>query len=455
MYGSGDPHRAHLTSGQNPVNLTYAPSPESSQVSATSGPPSLERNIVFLMPQQYCPPVANIASSSNGTTEFGSSHVLTDSGQRCAIGDLSNSSTSVIPGNALPLSGFSLVKPVQGSSQPTLYNPAGINVGASFASQNSYLTPLLSQPTSPQLSTQSPMLPQHFVLQPQPPTQQQQQQQQLQPPPPPQQQQQPSSPQAFIQQSSGAVPAAAHTLMFISADPGNAPGGSFYSLQPASPQMAAAMQGATAHIISPVQLSSPNPPIANVQGQVAYVVNTTAPPALVSYSAYPEHFVTLQGPTTWQNATTVAVRQAPPAPPAPPAPHTPPSSQSFLAISSAGGRVMGMPPVMPSYTPPSSSTPPVPPVAAPRHNLSGGGGHSISSASGAPAAASGSPGSAQPAALGVRSFMAPHPVGSCMVRDAPLIPTIPPLALPCPAWGKIPTGPISGHKEGGSTSLLT
>ncbi|KPI84687.1 hypothetical protein ABL78_6256 [Leptomonas seymouri] len=411
MYSSDDPRRAHLPSGQHPVNVAYAQSPENSQVSVTSAP---EGSYVFLMQQPFCSQFPSIVPASNNTMEFGNNRVLAaDTGLRCAIADASNISATVVPGNAFPMGSVSMMK----TSHPSPYNPAGMNPGTSFQSPCSNLTPLLSQSSSPQLPTQPQTMQQHFVVQ-----------------------QQLNNPQTFAQQSGGAVPAATRTVMLFTADPSTASNGSFY-FHPASPQMAAAaaMQGSPAQIISPLQLSSPNPQGGNVQGQLAYLVNSSAPPGVMSFSAYPEQFVAFQGPATWAGSTPVTMQHH--------GPHAPPSSQSCLAVSSSGSAVP-MQSVM-SYTPPDANTPLSSTAAAVPRHIPGGGGNSSSNngnASGLPAAG-GSPGGAQPAALGVRSFMAPKPVGSCMVRDTPLIPNIPPLALPCPAWGKIPTASMPGHMD--------
>jgi hypothetical protein len=210
------------------------------------------------------------------------------------------------------------------------------------------------------------------------------------------------------------------------------------------------VQSGTTQILSPLQLSSPNPQVGNMQGQVTYVVNSAASPAMVSYSAYPERLVTIQGPAAWQGpAAAVAVHQGPP-----PVPQ--PSSQSYVAVagggsSGGGGGPVSVHSVVPSFSPPPSVS------AGPRHPTASGSYSNVSSSStsgGGPAAASGSPGGQLPAALGVRSFMARNPVGCCMVRDAPLIPNIPPLALPCPAWGKIPTASTTGSRCGNTAVRL-
>ncbi|KPA80634.1 hypothetical protein ABB37_04824 [Leptomonas pyrrhocoris] len=417
MYSPGDSRTVHFSSVQNPINVAYAHSPDTSQTSLS---PTLEGSYVLLMSHPFSPQLPNIASASNSTTDYGNNRILApDSGHRRATADTSSASASVVPSNAFPVGNFSLVKP----PQPTLYNPNCMSPGASFASPYSGLPPLFSsQPNSPQLMQQ------HFVVQ----------QQQQQPPPPPQQQQA-SSPQMFAQQSSGGVPAATQTVMLLTAEPTVTPSGSFYSLQPASPQMAAAaaMQGGSTQIISPLHLSTPNPQAGSVQGQLAYFVNPAAPSGVMSFSHFPEGFVAIQGPPPWQGQTSVAVQH--------PGSSAPPSSPSFFTVS-GGGSALTMQSVVPSYASHASSTPPVATAAAaavPRYSPGGGGHHHGGNTSGQPAAG-GSPGGAQPAALGVRSFMAPKPVGSCMVRDAPLIPNIPPLALPCPAWGKIPTLAAAG-----------
>ncbi|KAG5473881.1 hypothetical protein LSCM1_04516 [Leishmania martiniquensis] len=405
MFNPYDPRRVYLdpNSSSTSIPFSYAPATNSSQVPLGPRP---DGNIVYLTPGFHSQ-VPGTSSASNSTAEYANSQLLGTQVGNQRAGEASTAATT-----SAPVSIVNLMQPPQPLSNIS-YDPARMSSGtrASF-SQYIAAQPAFSQPNAPLQAAQSQMLQQPIVLQAN------------------------SSSQSFTPSGAAATPPGSQRLMLISGPTHARPINTFYPYQGTAAGAPAAMQSGPSHhppatttqLISPLQAASRTPQGHSGSGNFAYVVEPGSPASLLAYSMSQQSFVPITN-TPWPPAAAVPVLSS--------ASETPTmalregnsgvdgaslrsSTQQSLTTSAAVGSQ--------SHRPGSSVASP---DAAPTSMSTARGG-------GTTAAAGGSPDGIQPAALGVRNFFAPEPVGSCLLPNLPLDPIIPPLALPCPRWGKLP-----------------
>ncbi|GET90520.1 hypothetical protein, unknown function [Leishmania tarentolae] len=410
MFNPYDPRRVFID--PNPSSATipfpYASATDSAQVPLGPRP---EGNIVYLTPP-YPSQVSGNPSASNSTTEFSNSQLL---GIHSANHKTSEASTpGTIGASGATAASVSLVNLMQQPQPPSnvSYDPARMSSSTTTSFSRYPATQSgFSQPNTPMQATQPQMLQQSFVLQAHSPT------------------------QTFTASSAAGTPPARQRLMLISGPAPATAMSPFYTYQAAAGTAAAIQCGSSHHppstttqIISPLQLTSPNPQGNSGSGNFAYVVESGSPAPLLAYSVSQSSFVRVASPP-WPPAAGMPMLSST---------SGTPTMASHEGTSGADAALLQSPtqqPFSPSTAMRSQSHCPGsflgPSEAAPTST-------SPARAGGTTAAAGGSPDGMQPAALGVRNFSAPEPVGSCLLPNVPLDPIIPPLALPCPRWGKLP-----------------
>lgn len=410
MFNPYDPRRVFIDPNPSSASIPfpYASATDSAQVPHGPLP---EGNILYLTPS-YPSQVSGTPSASNSITEFSNSQLLGIHSANHKTGETSTAATIGTPATtAASVSLVNLMQPPQPPSNVS-YDPARMSSStATPFSRYPATQPGFSQPNTPLQATQPQMLQQSFVLQAHSPS------------------------QPFTASSAAATPPARQRLMLIS---GPAPATSmspFYPYQAAAGTTAAMQSGSshqppstTTQLISPLQLTSPTSQGHSGSGNFAYVVESGSPAPLLAYSVSQPSFVRVAS-QPWPPAAAVPMLSSASGTP------TMAPRESTLGVDAASLQSPTQQPFSTSAAMGSQSHCPgsflASPEAAPTST-------SPARAGGTTAAAGGSPDGMQPAALGVRNFSAPEPVGSCLLPNVPLDPIIPPLALPCPRWGKLP-----------------
>nr|CAJ2477164.1 unnamed protein product [Leishmania braziliensis] len=411
MFNPYDPRRVYIDPNPSSASISfpYTSATDSTQVPLGSRP---EGNVLYVTPP-FPSQVSGTPSASNSTTEFANSQLLGAHSASLKTGETSTAATMGAPATAA--SSVSLVNLMQPSQSPSniSYDPSRMssNTTTSFSRYPAAQT-VFSQPNTPLQATQTQILQQPLVLQAHSPS------------------------QAFTAQGTAATPPSRQRLMLISGPAPTTSMSPFYPYQTAAATgAAAAIQSGSSHhppsattqLISPLQLTSPTSQGHAGSGNFAYVVESGSPAPLLAYSVPQPPFVSIASQ------------------------HWPPAA-AVTMLSSASETPTMAPRESTSGVDAASLQSPTPDVLSRGAMESQGhypGSFLTSSdtalanmsavrAGGTTAAAGGSPEGMQPAALGVRNFSAPEPVGSCLLPNLPLDPIIPPLALPCPRWGKLP-----------------
>ncbi|KAG5499097.1 hypothetical protein GH5_03800 [Leishmania sp. Ghana 2012 LV757] len=405
MFNPYDPRRVYLdpNSSSTSIPFSYATASSSSQVPLGPRP---EGNIVYLTPG-FTSQVPGTSSASSSTAELVNPQLLGTQAASQRTGEASTAATT-----SASVSIVNLMQPAQ--PLPNIsYDPARMGTGTT-ASFPRYLAtqPTFSQSNTPLQAAQPQMLQQPIVLQANSPS------------------------PTFAPSGAAATSPGSQRLMLIS---GPAPARSmnpFYPYRATAAGAPAAMQSSSSHhspatttqLISPLQVASHASQSRSGSGNFAYVVESGSPAPLLAYSMPQQSFVPVTNPPWSPGAALSVLSSASGTPTMAPrksnsgveAASLRSSAQQSLATSVVVGSQNNLP-----------GTSPASPDAAPTSMPT-------ARAGGTTAAAGGSPDGIQPAALGVRNFFAPEPVGSCLLPNLPLDPIIPPLALPCPRWGKLP-----------------
>lgn len=426
MYNPNDPQRMYLDPNftGHTYPFTYTAITDPSQVPQGPRP---EGNVAY-QPTPFASNLSSTLSPSNSTTEYsntqqqlGASIITYKPGDSPAVG------ASVPASAAVPY--INLMQPPPAPPSPAFdaQRMTAAGQAPSFALFPGAQT-VFSQPNTPLQATQTPQVYQAPYLI--------------------QSRQQPQTFTAAAAPTTDTPPATPQHLLFFPSAAQATSVTSFYSLTPAAAAPTAVVGGGGAsHLASSAAGSAmayqqPTPPAHSGGGTVAYVVDAGQ---LLSVTMSPS-YVRVTSPS-WSAATPLyntasAATLAPrdsfslAGAGAAAAPSTSQQRPFSAARATAARHATSMR---------GDARPP--PINALIHRPTGGA--LAAGASTTAAAAGGSPEGIQPAALGVRNFSAPEPVGSCLLPNLPLDPIIPPLALPCPRWGKLP------HSSGGEKDRVT
>ncbi|KAG5490325.1 hypothetical protein JKF63_00445 [Porcisia hertigi] len=351
-------------------------------------------------------------SSASTTADFTNSQMV---GAQSASHKTSESSAATAVGapvtTTAPVSLVSMMHPPQPPSSISYdISRVGNNTTTPF-SRLPAAPPAFSQPSTPLGAAQQQMLQQPFVLHAH------------------------SSSQAYTTPSAAVPSPAGRRLMLFS---GHAPTTSIsplYQYPGTTAAPAAAMQGGPSHhpptttnqLLSPLLTSSSSKGHSG-GGNFAYVMEPGSTAPLLTYSVSQSSIVSVAS-QPWPTTAAAPMLSSSTGTPsmAPRESHLcldaasvqSPTQRSFATSTAMGSQSHG-------------------PASFPGFLHSAPSSMSAARAGGTTAAAGDSPDGMQPAALGVRNFSAPEPVGRCLLPNLPLDPIIPQLALPCPRWGKLP-----------------
>ncbi|KAK7200258.1 hypothetical protein NESM_000077800 [Novymonas esmeraldas] len=434
MFTPNDPQRAFLDQSPGAASTPFLYGPV---IETPPGPPGPrhEGSIVYLTGPplaQQMPSMPNTTSASNSTTEFSNTQVL---GSHVAAHKPGGVPSATTPGTlasaSASMSHLNMVPVPPPSNLP--YDPAWAPGGSATAfSRHPAPQSAFSQPNSPLQPVQryylQPFSPPQVFAAPNPAPAASASQPPPLPSPP---SATPSMPAFYTIHSAGAGAATVH-------------GG-----VPQYPSAAGTRHNQSLHLAS-ASTSQTHP--GGIAG--AYVVDPNSPSSHLAYS--------LSSQSAFGTTISAPPPQwAPPPLPPPPAAAAPAAAAMPMAPSTSGvptallresatgaGGASLRTPTQHSFSASATAAAAAAAGSQPRYSgsfLSSARSPPTSSAAGrtaagctTAAAAGGSPEGLHPAALGVRGFTAPEPVGCCMLPHLLFDPTVPPLALPCPRWGKLP-----------------